>query len=198
MPKFPTFPTLYDNVLKISMSKLVSWGYFKTNRRFNSNIVWSIEGKKTSEIGVLVDTLSDDNMFIELDYKCNGEPRNYRVDIVSINSNLGKGKIFYFVCPHTKRRCRYLYLNGGYFLHRIAFQGCMYQTQTESKKMRGWSKNYGIYFESDSIYEQLYKKNFKKTYAGKPTKKYVKLTRQLEQIERMSNNGFDLERLLMM
>jgi len=197
MPKFPTFPTLYDNVLKIPMSKLVSWGYLKPNRRISSNMVWSIRGEKKSEIDILIDTRSNDNMFIELDYKYKDELRNYRVKIVTINSNLGKGVIFYFVCPHTKRRCRNLYLIGGYFYHQSAFKGCMYQSQTESKKMRGWSKNFGIYFESDKIYEQLYKKNFKKTYAGKPTKKYIKLTQQLERIDRMTSKGFDLEQLLL-
>ena len=114
MPKFATFPTLYDSVLKIPMSKLVSWGYLKPDQIISTNMVWSRNGNKTAEIGILVDTTYE-NPFIELNYKYNGEPRQYRIRIVSINSNLGKGKIYYFVCPHTNRLCRNLYLISGYF-----------------------------------------------------------------------------------
>ena len=58
------------------------------------------------------------------------------------------------------------------------------------------SSLFGSYFESDSIYEQLYKKNFKKTYAGKPTKRYLKLSEKLERIERSSKTYAEFERLL--
>ena len=44
----------------------------------------------------------------------------------------------------------------------------------------------GAYFQTDQLYEQLYKKNFKKQYAGKPTKKYLKLTQQIQKAESVS------------
>ena len=196
MAKFPTFPTLYDSVLKISMSKLISWGYLKPNQIINSNMNWSRNGIKTAEIGIYINT-NNEYPFIELNYKFKDEPRNYRIDIVSINSNLGKGKIYYFVCPHTKRRCRNLYLISGYFYHRLAFVGCMYDCQTQSKKYRSMSLLYGSYFELDRLYEHLYKKHLKKTYAGKPTKRYLKLTKQIEWIERSSKSYDEFERLLL-
>lgn len=42
------------------------------------------------------------------------------------------------------------------------------------------------YFENDKLFEQLYKKHFKKHYAGKPTKKYLRLTRQIQKAESIS------------
>ncbi len=98
-------------------------------------------------------------------------------------SNLGKGLIWYFLCPQTNRRCRKLYSIGGYFLHREAFNGCMYETQTQSKKYRQLDKTLGAYFEIDNLYEELYKKNFKKTYAGKPTKRYLRIMEQIQKAE---------------
>ncbi len=95
-------------------------------------------------------------------------------------SNLGKGLIWYFLCPETNKRCRKLYSIGGYFLHREAFKGCMYESQTQSKKYRQLDKTLGAYFRTDDLYSQLYQKHFKKTYAGKPTKKYLKLIKQIE------------------
>ena len=108
------------------------------------------------------------------------------MQLVSVPSNLGKGVIWYFVCPHTGKRCRKLYLADTYFYHREAFKGCMYEKQTQSKKSRYLDKTIGAYFKSDQLYEQLYKKNFKKQYAGKPTKKYLKLTQQIQKAESVS------------
>ena len=59
----------------------------------------------------------------------------------------------------------------------------MYEKQTQSKKSRYLDKMIGAYFKTDQLFEQLYKKNFKKQYAGKPTKKYLKLTHQIQRAE---------------
>jgi hypothetical protein len=196
MPKYPTHPSLYDRVLKISITKLVGWGYLKPNQRINTNMVWSSNGETRGEIKILVDTTENDNMFIELDYKYKDQLRHYKINIVSINSNLGKGKIYYFVCPHTQRLCRNLYSISGYFYHRRAFKGCMYECQIQSKKYRSLNSQFGSYFKSDNIYEQLHKKNFKKTYAGKPTKRYLKLTKLLELNKRREIDYNQFERQL--
>ena len=42
------------------------------------------------------------------------------------------------------------------------------------------NKLYGDSFKLDSLYEQLYQKYFKKSYAGKPTKRYLKLMRKIQ------------------
>lgn len=59
----------------------------------------------------------------------------------------------------------------------------MYEKQTKSKKNRYFDKTLGMYFRADLLFEQLYKKHFKKHYAGKPTKKYLKLTQQIQRAE---------------
>ena len=182
MPKFPTFPTLYDEVLQISITKLKEWSYLNPEQIKSGTITWSRNGRQTGSISIKVNTHSE-QPYIELDYKYRDEPRNYKVRLVSIPSNLGKGLIWYFLCPQTKKRCRKLYSIGGYFLHREAFNGCMYETQTQSKKYRQLDKILGAYFKSDNLYSELYKKNFKKTYAGKPTKRYLRIMEQIQKAE---------------
>ena len=59
----------------------------------------------------------------------------------------------------------------------------MYEKQTQSKKYRGLDKTLGVYFRTDQLFEQLYKKHLKKQYAGKPTKKYLKHTQQIQRAE---------------
>ncbi len=182
MPKPHTFPTLYNEALQISISKLKEWEYLNPEQIKSGTITWSRNGNQTGSISIKVNTHSE-QPYIELDYKYRDEPRNYKVRLVSIPSNLGKGLIWYFLCPHTKKRCRKLYSIGGYFLHREAFNGCMYETQTQSKKYRQLDKTLGAYFEIDNLYEELYKKNFKKTYAGKPTKRYLRIMEQIQKAE---------------
>ncbi len=179
MPKFPTFPTLYNETLQISTSNLKEWGYLNPKQIKSGNLKWSSNGNKTASISIKVNTQSE-QPYIELIYKYGGQPRNYKVWLITIPSNLGKGLIWYFLCPQTNKRCRKLYSVGGYFLHREAFKGCMYKTQTQSKKFRQLDKTFRAYFRTDDLCSQFYQKHFKKTYAGKPTKKYLQIMKQVQ------------------
>ncbi|MEN2282224.1 hypothetical protein AAGF08_08800 [Algoriphagus sp. SE2] len=191
MPKPHTFPTLFDNALQISISKLKEWGYLHPHQIMRGTITWSRNGNQTGSISINVNT-EIDQQFVELEYKFNGKPRKYKVRLVSMRSNLGKGRIWFFLCPQTKKRCRKLYSIGGYFFHREAFRGCMYEAQTQSKKYRQIEKRLKPYFQSEQLYEQLYKKHNKKTYAGKPTKKFLRLKEQIEKAESVSHREIEL------
>ncbi|MHB1108686.1 MAG: hypothetical protein ACYCZ2_20190 [Lutibacter sp.] len=194
MPKPNTFPTLYNEVLQISISKLKEWEYLEPEQIKNGTINWSRNGNPTGSISISVNTHSE-KLYIELDYKYKDEPRKYKVYLVSIPSNLNKGEILYFLCPQTKKRCRKLYSIGGYFLHREAFNGCMYESQTQSKNYRQLDKTLGAFFKSDNLYSELYKKHFKKWYAGKPTKKYLRIMKQIQKAENIPYN--EIEKLLL-
>jgi hypothetical protein len=64
----------------------------------------------------------------------------------------------------------------------------MYEKQTQSKKYRLLDNTLGTYYRTDKLYEQLYKKHFKKTYAGKPTKKYLQLIEKIRYGERFTQS----------
>jgi hypothetical protein len=51
----------------------------------------------------------------------------------------------------------------------------MYEKQTDSKNARQQIKAWSKLFDTDKVYEQIYSKHFKKQYAGKITKLYLKL-----------------------
>jgi hypothetical protein len=194
MPKPHTFPTLYDELKTVSISFLKKQGYLKPNQWQSGTITWSRGGNKTGSISISVSTLPE-NPFLELDYRCNETPINYKVRLVSAASNLGKGVVWYFICPHTGKRCRKLYLGDTYFYHRTAFRGCMYEKQTHSKKARYLIRMLEGHLTED-CYEQLYKKHFKKEYAGKPTKRYLKIMQQIERAENISYR--DVEQLMLL
>lgn len=167
---------------------MVTISFMKTHRYLEPdgfkgwNIIWTMNGQPDGNIDIKVNTV-EYNSYLELAYKANGTPINYRVKLVTIPSNLGKGLIWYFLCPVTGKRCRKLYETGGYFYHRSACRG-MYDKQTQSKKSRDLYKVFGS-LGNDQLYRQLYKKNFKRTYAGKPTRSYTRLTNKIDKAERM-------------
>lgn len=94
-------------------------------------------------------------------------------------SNLGKGIVWFFICPQTQRRYRKLYLVGNYFFHRTAFTGCMYDKQTYSRKTRAFHKEWGRILREDEVYGEIYGKGFKKYYAGKFTKRSINLIKRI-------------------
>lgn len=193
MPRSSTIPTLYNEVLQVSISELREWNYLKPGHWKSGTITWSRNGNQTGSIGISVH-MDEESPYVELDYKFRDEPRNYRIRLVSVPSNLGTGKVWYFLCPNTGKRCRKLYSVGGWFLHREAFNGVFYDSQVQSKKMRDYMNVVVPLFKTDKLYEELYKPYFKRYYNGQPTKRYARIQKQLEQSKRVSVE--DYERVL--
>ena len=189
MPKPHTFPTLYNEALQIHISKLKGWGYLDPEQIKSGTLNWSRNGNPTGSISIQVNTHSE-QPYIELDYKYRDEPRNYKVYLTSTPSNLNRGEIWYFICPQTKKRCRKLYSIGGYFLHREAFNGCMYETQTQSKRERQTTRKYKPMWKGNE-YDQLQAKHFKHYYNGNPTKRYLQIMKVIKQAEALPDPLFD-------
>jgi hypothetical protein len=194
MPKFPTFPYIFDEEKCISITDLKKLKYFNKNSITNGTINWTNRGVKTGSIRISVTTCDNKNL-VEFDYKCNDTFYKYEVQLIGLPSNLGNGVVWYFICPFTGKRCRKLHLIDERFMHRSALPSGMYSKQTHSKKWQEMEKLYGSYFDSDEVYAELYSKNFRKFYAGKPTKKYLKLLKQIQSIESISVH--EIERLMM-
>jgi len=66
----------------------------------------------------------------------------------------------------------------------------MYESQTHSKNNRQLLKALDRYFNTDKLYDQLYSKHVKKRYAGKPTRKYLRLMKKIEKAESYNLNDF--------
>jgi len=182
MPKNSTYPIILDHVKQISISKLKEWQYLSYSK--SGKLSWSRAGMEAGSINL--SSSMTGQPYIKLSYTYNkDEPVHYRVKLVSVPSNLGVGKLWYFVCPETGKRCRKLYGAGKYFLHREAYPDAMYESQTYSKQKRKLDKIFSTVFGVDDLMEELYSKHFKTHYAGKPTKRYKQIMRQLEQAKQM-------------
>ncbi|MBI9036323.1 MAG: hypothetical protein JEZ03_17825 [Bacteroidales bacterium] len=178
MSKYPTYPTLYDDVLQINITRLIKWGYIIPEHIIEGELVCRNNQDQLDSVFIYVNTIEEP--YIELEYEFDGETRNYTIQLVSISSNLGLGEIWYFICPETNKQCRKLYFINGYFYHREAFEGCMYKCQTKSKSYR--DSIFTTFSMSYKCYNEVSKKHFKHSYAGKPTKKYLRLRKQVYQV----------------
>ena len=163
--------------MQIDLSYLQKRYGLSENRHIQTSLHWTRGGQPAGQIGITIDTCE---MYVELDYRYNNEPRNYRVPLIAVPSNLGIGQVLFFVCPATGRHCRKLHQVGGWFLHRTAFKGCLYQKQTYSKAERAFDAI--LAYDDFGLFDELRK--CKKSYRGKPTRRHTKLLRHLERSER--------------
>jgi len=194
MGRWSNFPDEVEGLKCITIADLKKLGYLKSNISMNRNLFWTNNnGERTSSITVIINT-TETKGSITFDYTYNQSHKiNYTVQLITRLSNLGNGLLWFFVCPSTFKVCRKLHLNSGYFLHRTAFKDVYYEKQLQSKKWRSWEKTFGSYMD-DRLYEQLYKKHFKKFYNGKPTKKYLQI---MKKIKTREDIGFkDVEKFL--
>jgi hypothetical protein len=68
----------------------------------------------------------------------------------------------------------------------------MYEKQTHSKYARELDRRFGLIFKTDELQKELYKKHFKKQYAGKPTKKYLQISCKLRQADEIDMRELEL------
>lgn len=174
---YSTLPTILDEVKKISITNLKMVGLFEPGTVKTGQLNWTCGGEKVGSVNILVDM--KDSPHAWLNYTYNHEQKvNYKVKLVSDASNLGVGRVWYFICPHTGKRCRKLYGAGTYFLHRDAYPEALYECQTLSKKSRHMQKCFG----AEELQSELKSKHFKSHYAGKQTKRYKNIIKRLETI----------------
>lgn len=150
------------------------------------NIQWSSNGRKTADINLVVNTL--DPAYIRMQYKVKNrweseeEYRNYEYQfpLEKVECNFGGFK-WYVRCGLTKggnfcnKRVRSLYSAGDYFGCRHC-AGLTYESCNTGRRFR----NLVTLFDLDEE-EFCVKRRF---YAGKPTRKYQRLLRREERLER--------------
>lgn len=157
----------------IDLSYLRKHKLLDKGQRFAGSIDWSRRGEPTGSISFETNYLDPENIYLRLAYKItNNEGEfeyDYKIQLVEVPSNLGKGNVLYFICPQTSNKCRKLYRTYAShkwksreaYSHRI-----YYSIQLESKQWRANTR----YFQLDKI---LYEDKRRKAhfYNGKETKR---------------------------
>ena len=102
------------------------------------------------------------------------ENHDYKIEIASIPSNLGKGEILYFVCPTTGNYARILYKCYGspIWKSRNAYSiRIYYRSQIHSK----YDHYNNMYWDNEKDLERLSLEVKKSHYKGKLTRKLIRI-----------------------
>jgi len=95
-----------EEALQIKISDLERWGFLEPAQENKGGIIaWKYSDGTPASVGIVVN-IHDEQPYIELFYEYDEKHRIYKVQLNSVPLNSGKTKIWYFICPLTKKRCR--------------------------------------------------------------------------------------------
>lgn len=157
-------------VRKLNISYLVRNMIIRENKKVCAKITFP----DNSSIGIESD-LTNKVPFLSLEYtisdkRTGGQTKyNYKIELYTQRSNLGKGHYYYFLCPKTGNKARILYLDyvGGYFQSIKAFdKNIYYRIQQCSKRYYSLERRNAI----ERTLSELKDKSVKSHYKGEQTK----------------------------
>jgi|LSQX01.3.fsa_nt_gb hypothetical protein len=173
------------SVCRIDMRDLTRWGVLKHN-----SCSFSMEWTDGSSIWLEVNS-SKDGKYIVIEYKLTdfqGDSYNmkYTISLDRIPSNLGRGYIYYFICPKTGKRCRVLYRAYGSYIFRSRDSypyRLYYPIQTESKNNRKFERVHSIKAKLDKL--NVGRKRKQDYFKGKRTKYSFKKKAYMERFVKL-------------
>lgn len=160
---------------------------------FNKTMEWNFRGEYWGAINYDISFKEGDRYlrlrYAHTDHNGQSTSMDYKIRIIGIPSNLGKGENLYFVCPTSFKLCKILYkcYDSQYFMCRDAYSNRIYYTsQMYSKADR--VNNY--YFELNNEIEDLKMQQIKQTYKNVETR----LQKRITKLE-LKREEFDFKRL---
>lgn len=188
MAKTSTFPLIIDRCLTISIADLKRWGCLKPDNFRSGTVYWERGGEREASVGYIVSlSVEFEQAYIQFNYAYNGQPVQYRVPLIPVPANIGKGLIWFFRCPFTGQRCKKLHLIEGRFMHRSAVRSAMYKRQTDSKRWRLVNRFFDLHDIQADVWDAMNKPYFKAEYRGKETRRFSRLIRKVERVEKGVN-----------
>lgn len=176
--------TTTGEVMRMELRWMQGRGYFRPGEEITSLLSWT-DGSTISATA----RNKEGDISLSLSYtitdRITGEKRSldYLINLVEVPSNLGRGKILFFICPVTGKRCRILYKAYGspIFKSREAYSyKIYYELQTSSRLLIHNTR----YFNLERRLDKLYRMRGTSTYRGKPTRRALLIDRLEEKLER--------------
>jgi hypothetical protein len=179
--------TVYES-LRIELSYLLKHKYIEKDCIKYCTLSWTdAHGNNSGSISLICSYLDFiSGKYIELDYTItsrDGEKtnHNYKIELIEQDSNLGKGKVLYFLCPQTGQKCRILYKAYGspIFKSRNAYRYRLYYDCQQSSKL---SKYNDTYWRVEKHLEKIKKEacRGRRKYKGILTKKTQRYKRLIK------------------
>jgi hypothetical protein len=164
-----TGATTTGESLQLSISGLIKKKDFIKGKIYSGKITWGNGANIGFKLSLLPEDYELEIFYTHTDWDGSKTDIKYKIQIVGIPSNLGKGENLYFLCPFSFKKCKTLYKCYGshYFKHREAYKHRIYyKTQIRSKLDR---YNYR-YWDLDERIQRLEENEKKSHYRGNKTK----------------------------
>lgn len=167
-------PATLEKLLSLSTSTLKNLGCFRP--QYTGVLRWQHGDQVTARVQIIV-YLNHYQPKVYLFYQLmNGEAVADEIYLKYVQSNLGRGGYWLFLCPLTGNPCRKIYLHNGHFKSRAALPSFLaYQCQTVTLSFRSFHRLFSLL---DKLNDQKarYRKRYAKThYKGKLTRWALKL-----------------------
>jgi hypothetical protein len=197
MGRFTTGAMSTSQAKRIELSFLLKSGILKKGHTIDGELYWNLGNEQIGYIK-LVCSYTKKDLFIRVIYIAtdnNGEKKkyDYNIELEEVESNLGKGKVLYMICPVSGKRCRILYLayNSEKFKSRETYQNRLYYRCQKSSKPNRWNTRY---FELVDKVEKLDKTLKTCSYLNNKTKRVQHIERLIKErdicdIKRWSQEG---------
>ena len=177
MGRWSTGALTTGEVCRIELSYLLRQGMILKGQRLTSSLSWTND----SNI-IVISCYTDSEKYIRLSYVLTSWDDNrkhnydYKIQLASVPSNLGRGEVLYFICPESNKRCRVLYRCYGShkWKSREAYNKRIYYTGQNSSK---FFYSTDRYFELKKQLEKLEQLSTKDHYQGKATKLQKRIKR---------------------
>lgn len=188
MPYNPKNIATNKNCLRISLSYLFKNKYIEKNKIKTLILEWDIRGDITAKIKMHT-CFTESEKYVTLCYsitnKTTNEQKdfNYNINLIPVKSNLGLGNIYYFQCPETFRKCRFLYkaYNSDIFKSRYAYSKRIYYlNQTISNVLYPLKRLLQI----QEVIRKMENTRMKTVYRGRETSTYKRYSRLKEELNK--------------
>lgn len=161
---------------EIDLTFLLKHKYIVKNAIVTGILSW---GDGNCRVGIETSYRTGKDSYIRLYYTIVTENKketqyDYKIDLIEVNSNLGKGKVLYMCCPQSGRSCRKLYLayNSHIWKARQAYKSRLYYPiQVVSKNDRANSR----YWQLDRQIKKAYQERSTYQYNGQMTKRALRI-----------------------
>lgn len=173
---------------KLDLRYMLKVGWIKKRCKISGSMSWTDKSTASFE-----SVYTEDEKYLRMIYTVTDRQgiktnHDYKIELITVPSNLGKGDVLYFECPESYKRARVLYSAYRHhkYLHRDWYKEryglrLYYPTQQESKRYYNNSRFHNLKKQIEILENELTAKHRKLTYNGKPTKEFLKLKKLIAQ-----------------
>ncbi len=183
MGRFSTRISTTNGSRKLDLRWMLRNKYFQKNIKVSGSMEWQDGSSSGFE-----SLITDDEKYLRMIYTITDRKgiethHDYKIQLVTVPSNLGKGEVLYFLCSESNKRARVLYMAYGHhkYIHRdwyLEHYGVRlyYNSQSSSKEDYHNTMYFNLKRQVETIEEQIIGvKHRKIQYKGKATKLFQRL-----------------------